>query len=677
MFYRSSRGRWAGLSVVNSHAAVFISILILATLAAAVVVPSPNSSATALDHHAHGVAATTDDDGGATSLESFYATDAKVPPDEESYFESNAAREGVGERRDAAKPTANSYRVAHIEFDSARSCRLFKVKGSYVFNRFGHFADVFLSNDDKGSRVFKRILRAPGIVWIERPMEPVVSPPPRAPASLATRQPPEQIVRGGFQGLTGKGVTIAFIDSGADFRNLDFIKYDSEGRPTSRLMAFYDTTSDAYYTQGLGTRPPFSYPNGVPLGTLYLREHLTADLRSSTPRIPVTDVNSHGTAVTGIAAGNGNNDPHNVLAKGVAPDADIIAVRVGSKGDILENAYLLNAIVDWLDKMAGSTPLVVSCSFGSHTGGHDGYRLIERQLDARFTPERKGRALVISAGNEANMRIHAEVVFKDKNAPGVIRFTAGSESYIDIYLDSRDSDDIFLSPTEGIKKESWLHPLTKQLVMRIHVPSGDGELRLFNRSGKRMEADAYVLNGVFKPDSFSNSKLISSPGTTRNAITPGSYDFNDYFGGGEHMDRCGYPVNIGRLSCYSSPGYTRMGVVKPDIAAPGQYYYASYARMPDGSGVNTKTQLDETGKYCLFSGTSAATPYTAGVVALLLQKKPELTLGEIKELMRRYASSSYGITGNVPNPRWGYGKLDLAAIERMIKAVKDEEACPN
>ena len=206
--------------------------------------------------------------------------------------------------------------------------------------------------------------------------------------------------------------------------------------------------------------------------------------------------------------------------------------------------------------------------------------------------------------------------------------------------------------------------------MQIDVPNGEGELRLHNLSGKPMIADAYIFKGKFKPGSFSYNKLINSPGTVANAITPGSTDLNDVFDGSTRKDRCGDLMTIGWLSCYSSYGYARTGTVKPDIVAPGQYYSASYARNPDGNGVNKNAiAVDATGKYRLFDGTSAAKPYTAGVVALIMQKKPAITLGEIKELLRLHATRSERVTGNVPNPKWGYGKLDLAAIEGMIKAI--------
>ena len=103
-------------------------------------------------------------------------------------------------------------------------------------------------------------------------------------------------------------------------------------------------------------------------------------------------------------------------------------------------------------------------------------------------------------------------------------------------------------------------------------------------------------------------------------------------------------------------------MVKPEVVAPGQYYAAPRRLVPpDGMS-------DRTGQYCLFNGTSAATPHAAGVAALLLEKKPTLTAAQFKALLREHLTKD-GQTGTCPNPRWGFGKLDKAAVERMLRAV--------
>ena len=50
-----------------------------------------------------------------------------------------------------------------------------------------------------------------------------------------------------------------------------------------------------------------------------------------------------------------------------------------------------------------------------------------------------------------------------------------------------------------------------------------------------------------------------------------------------------------------------------------------------------------------------------------MQKKPSITAGEIKNVLRRHASSDAETTGPVPNPWWGYGKLDIKAVKSRIE----------
>jgi hypothetical protein len=60
----------------------------------------------------------------------------------------------------------------------------------------------------------------------------------------------------------------------------------------------------------------------------------------------------------------------------------------------------------------------------------------------------------------------------------------------------------------------------------------------------------------------------------------------------------------------------------------------------------------------------------AGIVALMMQKKPNITVGEIKNLLQRHASADRDTTGLVPNTQWGYGKLDIAAVKTTLADIR-------
>jgi subtilisin family serine protease len=574
----------------------------------------------------------------------------------------------------AVRQAAVWYVVHNVEFKDAEACKQFKIEGVNVFNRFDRFADVFIVAGDSPQKVVDQIHAAPGFLWEEFSGS-AQAPPPLIGAQGTSRAVPEQIVSGGIDDLQGQGVIVAIVDTGLDFFNPDFITYDKAGQPTSRLRYFWDTVSESGALSGFGSPAPVSYPNGSPIGTVFSRDELNTALRSTKPLFSVWDIDGHGTACAGVAAGNGNNLGGRY--QGVAPKAELIGVRLG---DNLESAYLLNAICSWIDKVAGDTPVVISCSFGGKDSGHDGMRIEERQLDARFPLSSKGRALCIAAGNDGGYGMHAELAFGGKQDPGTLRWTATAPGTLAVFYDTAAEKDLrYVAGGDLELRESGsVNALSGKYVSRLVVPAGQGEVRFYTESGDKVEADAYLLGfgsagaARFDASCASYNKLIETPGSTRHAITVGSYDWNDQFERHGQLAAFGdplrdEPLTIGALSGYSSTGPLRIAdaikadVIKPDIVAPGQYFSAAAAR-------NAPATRDSSNRYTLFNGTSAATPYTAGVLALVMQKKPTITLGEIKQLLQKCGSHDR-FTGQVPNAKWGNGKLDLRAVEKMLESL--------
>ncbi|KAI9597756.1 peptidase S8/S53 domain-containing protein [Syncephalis fuscata] len=110
----------------------------------------------------------------------------------------------------------------------------------------------------------------------------------------------------------------------------------------------------------------------------------------------------------------------------------------------------------------------------------------------------------------------------------------------------------------------------------------------------------------------------------------------------------------GRLSSFSSWGPGPRVEMKPDIGAPGGMIYSTYP-------------LDM-GKYATLSGTSMATPYMAGSIALYLEatKKRNLNLGRIHQLFQNTARPTTEVKADQrtsPVARQGAGLLN---VERAI-----------
>lgn len=609
------------------------------------------------------------------------ATSGRIAPQDVAMVKGMVGTKQAGgaSSEPAAQPQGDTvYAIAHTEFKDAASCAALNPPGITVFNRYDKWADLWFKAGDKDA--LNSVTSAPGVVWVDIGRRVSVPPPPAAKEARG-RGVPESIVRGGLSGLTGKGVIVAVVDSGIDFRHPDFITKDANGKPKSRLRYLWDTLS--IHTPGTaGSDAPVAFPNGTSVGTLYTQDQLSAALRGEGDTIPVTDTNGHGTSCAGIAAGNGSALPDKRFT-GVAPDADIIGVRVGP-GPGLPNTYLLGAICTWLDKTAGSTPMVVSCSFGGQYGGRDGNQVLERQVSARFGDDVKGRAICIAAGNEGADALHAQADFGGPGSSGTITWSLpkdGSGGSIEVYFDSEDTS-INVQTTPGGKLDvrtghGYVYGITKQLVWSIDLPAGDGELKFTSTNGKPRKADAYIYgkDAAFTGACKVAGKQVGTPGTTANAITVGSYDWNNEFEATRGTLVLGdvirttstggpAPLVIGGLSSYSCPGYSRSGAIKPDVVAPGQFHIAP-APLQNIEGMLRHAS----GKYQAFNGTSAATPYTAGILALAFQKKGDLSGAQIRELLKTSASQDR-FTGEIPNARWGYGKLDIGAAQKLLGNIK-------
>jgi serine protease AprX len=158
-------------------------------------------------------------------------------------------------------------------------------------------------------------------------------------------------------------------------------------------------------------------------------------------------------------------------------------------------------------------------------------------------------------------------------------------------------------------------------------------------------ADDGVPFVVAAGNSGDDFTTVGSPGAARSALTVGA--------GGDSQSGL-------RLAYFSSRGPTVDGRNKPDVVAPGMGIVSADAGTTSG--------------YVAMSGTSMATPVTAGTVALALQAAPGLTPAGLKSAI---ASTALDLGPAGPDPDWGAGYLDGRALLTSLSGSPAGAAFPH
>jgi len=148
---------------------------------------------------------------------------------------------------------------------------------------------------------------------------------------------------------------------------------------------------------------------------------------------------------------------------------------------------------------------------------------------------------------------------------------------------------------------------------------------------------AWRAAGIFAAFSAGNAgpncQTVNSPGDYDNSFATGATDSSD------------------NIASFSSRGPSGQGEIKPDVTAPGVYVRSSIPGNSYGGG----------------SGTSMASPHSAGEVALIWSAQPQL-VGQVSLTERLIEDTAEGLTtpqecsgvpgSAVPNNTYGWGRID-------------------
>lgn len=497
-------------------------------------------------------------------------------------------------------------------------------------------------------------------------------------------------------GVTGKGVVVAILDRGIDWQHPDFIKPDG----TTRIKWILDMSGQNLCGPGIPPTP------GTPAPVEYSEARINAALLGG-PTINTRDAVGHGTATAGIAAGNGRALASR-LYRGMAPEADLIVVKLTSEGapahdtQPAENPFqgCIEEALDWLDGKvtALGEPVVALINSGTQWGPIDGTSAVSRKIDQVFGSNRPGRVYVAAGGDEGGLANHAGGDYP--NAADVVVGTSKATTattYMQMWYTGSHGAQVTVTFNDGTSMGPvgpggstsangvtisqhppgnefypWQSTSGDRAVwIRILGHSGAGSIKV---RGTQAGAGHFDLYGdVLGPNltsivSFTDHIVpgrLTDYASSQSAIVAANYvDKTNWI----DIDRVPRSIvtegAVDGLWSKSPGGPTRNG--RPygiDVTPPGQNCFASSARNSYWHTLRSNLVQNGNGYYARAGGTSGSAPILTGAIALMLQFHPTLTASQIRQTLRGFAFAD-GFTGPVPNANWGYGKLNvLAALD--------------
>ncbi|MEI4325052.1 S8 family serine peptidase [Streptococcus suis] len=475
-------------------------------------------------------------------------------------------------------------------------------------------------------------------------------------------------------GYKGEGTVVAIIDSGLDvdhdvlhISDLSTAKYKSEKEIEAAKEAAGIT-----YGEWFNDKVVFGY-NYVDVNTVLKEE----------------DKRSHGMHVTSIATGNPTQPVAGQLMYGVAPEAQVMFMRVFSDLKATTGAALyVKAIEDAVKLGADSINLSLGGANGSVVN------MNENVTAAIEAARRAGVSVVIAAGNDGTFgsgHSNPSADYPDYGlvgAPSTARDAISVASYNNTTVGSKVINIIGLENNADLNygKSSFDNPEKSPVPFEIgkeyeYVYAGIGQASDFDGLDLTGKLALIKRGTITFSEKIANATAAGAVGVVIFNSRPGEANVSMQLDDtaiaipsvfiplefGEALVANSYKIafnnetdirpnpEAGLLSDFSSFGLSADGELKPDLAAPGG---AIYAAINDND-------------YANMQGTSMASPHVAGAAVLVKQylqatyptKSPQEIEALVKHLLMSTAKAHVNKeTTAYTSPRQqGAGIIDTAA----------------
>jgi subtilisin family serine protease len=543
-----------------------------------------------------------------------------------------------------------------------------------------------------------------------------------------------RVNRDEFVGATGRGTIFGIVDTGIDFRHGDFID-DVTG--LSRILYLWDQTDTLSRGAPPGTLGNLTLDYGIECRQSQLGKN------GSCPSGDSNGHGTHVAGIAagdGSGARAGSTPLYDYV--GVAPEADIIAVKTNlastsivdgvayifARAEQLGRAAVVNLSLGsqfgphdgddvlslMMDSLSGPGRIIVSVAGNEGSnfllpGSQHGEATVARGDSAvidfvigNYEPRSKSDddllllqafyspvdsfTVTLQRPDGSRVSVGMGATTSSLSTAGSVVLYNGSARGDSILNDSLEVSSEFPASATNMFEAfvgEWLDGFT-------HPSAGTWRL-IFRRTGGTGDGlvDAYIPFATIRTEPYfttggTNRRLVGRPGSARRVIAVAGYNsvpFWRSFDGQEYefvnMDVI-FPT--GELMFFSSPGPTRDGRLKPDIAAPA-LALSSMSQDAFFGGPSNVAAVSPDSAHVLMFGTSMASPHVAGAVALMLSAyqtlTPEQALDALTRGARRDQFTSRAFTGDPnssPNASWGFGKLDVAASLAIVRGLITQQA---